>query len=283
MIAELRESFPTATLCRVFDVKRSSFYEWMQRRTQPRIRREELKEKVVELHGESREAMGSRMISKHLKDQNIAAGRSLVRALMREANIVSKQRQPHPFRSKGVEAFVAPNLLKRNFKPAAVNQVWCGDVTSLMVGKRWVHLAIVIDLFARRVIGWAFSLINDANLVSKALRMATEHRTCTPGLMFHSDQGCQYTSLKFQEELKRHGILQSMSHRGQCWDNAPTERFFGTLKSEWVPRSGYSTIEEAQTDMVRFFMYYNRTRLHSYNHYLSPIAMEQQVMEQKAA
>ncbi|MCP1452924.1 MULTISPECIES: IS3 family transposase [Pseudomonas] len=275
MIAELRESFPTAILCRVFDVKRSSFYEWLQRLSRPKIEREELKGKVVELHSESREAMGSRTISKHLKAQNIAVGRSLVRTLMREANIVSKQRQPHPFRSKGVEAFVAPNLLKRNFKPTVVNQVWCGDVTSLMVGKRWVHLAIVIDLFARRVIGWAFSLVNDANLVSKALRMAIELRTCPPGLMFHSDQGCQYTSRKFQEELMRNGILQSMSHRGQCWDNAPTERFFGTLKSEWVPRNGYSTSEEAQTDMVRFFMYYNRTRLHSYNDYLSPIAMEQ--------
>jgi putative transposase len=275
MIAELRESFPTAIVCRVFDVKRSSFYEWLQRRAKPRIEREELRAKVVELHSESREAMGSRTISKHLKAENIAVGRALARVLMREANIVSKQRQPHPFRSKGVEAFVAPNLLKRNFKPTAVNQVWCGDVTSLMVGKRWVHLAIVIDLYARRVIGWAFSLVNDANLVSKALRMATELRISTPGLMFHSDQGCQYTSRKFQEELMRPGILQSMSHRGQCWDNAPTERFFGTLKSEWVPRGGYGTIEEAQTDMVRFFMYYNRTRLHSYNNYLSPIAMEQ--------
>lgn len=275
MIAELRESFPTAIVCRVFDVKRSSFYEWLQRHAKPDIRREELKEKVVELHRESREALGSRAISKNLKALDISAGRSLVRALMREANIVSKQRQPHLFRSKGVEAFVAPNLLKRNFKPTAVNQVWCGDVTSLMVGKRWVHLAIVIDLYARRVIGWAFSLVNDANLVSKALRMATELRKSPSGVMFHSDQGSQYTSRKFQEELKRHDILQSMSRRGQCWDNAPTERFFGTLKSEWVPRDGYRTVEEAKTDMTRFFMYYNRTRLHSYNNYLSPLAMEQ--------
>jgi putative transposase len=275
MIAELRESFPTAVVCRVFDVKRSSFYEWIQRRAKPRAKRDALRLKVVEVHSQSRDAMGSRMISKRLKAENINVGRDLARTLMREANIVSKQRQPHPFRSKGVEAFVAANLLKRNFKPSAINQVWCGDVTSLMVGKRWVHLAIVIDLFARRAIGWAFSLINDANLVSKALRMATEVRTSTCGLMFHSDQGCQYTSRKFQEELKQHGILQSMSHRGQCWDNAPTERFFGTLKSEWVPRGGYSQIEEAKTDMVRFLMYYNRTRLHSYNDYLSPIAMEQ--------
>lgn len=275
MIAELRESFPTAIVCRVFGMKRSSFYEWLQRRARPRIRREELKAKVVELHKDSREAMGSRMISKGLKSQNVAVGRSLVRSLMNEANIVSKQRRPHPFRSKGVEAFVAPNRLKRDFKPAAVDQVWCGDVTSLMVGKRWVHLAIVIDLFARRAIGWAFSLVNDANLVSKALCMAAEVRTCPTGLMFHSDQGCQYTSRKFQEELERHGILQSMSHRGQCWDNAPTERFFGTLKSEWVPRNGYSTIEEAKKDMLRFLMYYNRTRPHSYNDYLPPIATEQ--------
>jgi putative transposase len=275
MIAELRESFPTAIVCRVFEVKRSSFYEWLQRRAKPRIRREELKAKVVDLHENSREAMGSRMISKGLKSQNVLVGRSLVRSLMNEANIVSKQRRPHPFRSKGVEAFVAPNRLKRNFKPAAVDQVWCGDVTSLLVGKRWIHLAIVIDLFARRAIGWAFSLVNDANLVSNALHMATEVRTCPDGLMFHSDQGCQYTSRKFQEELTRHNILQSMSHRGQCWDNAPTERFFGTLKSEWVPRKGYGTIEEAKTDMLRFFMYYNRTRPHSYNNYLPPIAMEQ--------
>ncbi|PHN19826.1 IS3 family transposase, partial [Pseudomonas sp. ICMP 460] len=146
---------------------------------------------------------------------------------------------------------------------------------SLMVGKRWYHLAAVIDLFARRIVGWAFSLINDATLVSKALRMAVEVRGKHAGLMFHSDQGCQYTSQLFQSELLEHGITQSMSRRGQCWDNAPTERFFGTLKSEWVPTKGYTTVEEARQDMTNFFMRYNRIRLHSYNNYLSPIAMEQ--------
>lgn len=275
MIAELRESYPTAIVCRLFQVKRSSFYEWMQRRYQPKVAREELRAKVVKLHVESRQSMGSRMISKNLKAQSIPVGRSLAATLMREANIVSKQRRPHPFRSKGVEAYVAPNRLERNFAPKAINQVWCGDVTSVLIGKRWFHLAIVIDLFARRAVGWAFSLVNDATLVSKALRMAADSRKYTPGLMFHSDQGCQYTSRKFRDELERYGIAQSMSDRGQCWDNAPTERFFGTLKSEWVPRKGYDTHEEAQTDMVRFFMYYNRTRLHSYNAYLPPIATEQ--------
>lgn len=275
MIAELREFYPTAIVCRTFGVKRSSFYEWMGRFGQPDIQRDELRAKVVKLHAESRQSMGSRMISRNLKAQNIRVGRSLATTLMREANIVSKQRRPHPFRSKGVEAYIAPNLLKREFTPTAVNQVWCGDVTSVLIGKRWFHLAIVIDLFARRTIGWSFSLVNDANLVSKALRMAAGFRMYAPGLLFHSDQGSQYTSRKFRDELEHYGISQSMSHRGQCWDNAPTERFFGTLKSEWIPREGYCTTEEAQTDMVRFFMYYNRTRLHSYNGYLSPVATEQ--------
>lgn len=144
----------------------------------------------------------------------------------------------------------------------------------MLIGKRWLHLAIVIDLFARRAIGWSFSLVNDANLVSKALRMAAGFRNCTAGLLFHSDQGCQYTSRKFRDELEGYDIVQSMSHGGQCSDNAPTELFFGTLKSEWLPRGGYSSPEEAQADMVRFFMYYNRTRLHSYNDYLSPVATE---------
>jgi putative transposase len=275
MIAELREFYPTAVVCRTFGVKRSSFYEWIERRGRLNAKREELKAKVVELHTQSRESMGSRMISRNLKAQNIAVGRALAATLMKEANIVSKQRRPHPFRSKWVEAYVAPNLLERKFAPTAIDQVWCGDVTSVLIGKRWFHLAIVIDLFARRAIGWAFSLVNDANLVSKALRMAAGFRKCTAGLLFHSDQGCQYTSRKFRDELERYGISQSMSHRGQCWDNAPTERFFGTLKSEWVPRKGYGSTEEAQADMVRFFMYYNRTRLHSYNDYLSPVATEQ--------
>ncbi|KWV78192.1 Integrase core domain protein [Pseudomonas fluorescens] len=215
------------------------------------------------------------MISQHLKAQQIKVGRHLAGKLMAEANLASRQRRRHQYRSRGVEAFVAKNLLERNFEPAAINQVWCGDVTSLMVGKRWYHLAAVIDLFARRIIGWAFSLINDADLVSKALRMAVEVRGKHAGLIFHSDQGCQYTSQRFQSELLEHGITQSMSRRGQCWDNAPTERFFGTLKSEWVPTKGYTTVEEARQDMTSFFMRYNRIRLHSYNNYLSPIAMEQ--------
>jgi putative transposase len=263
-------------LCSALGVSRSAFYDWAYRRSKPNTERDALRAKVVQLHAESRESAGARMISQYLKAQQLKVGRYLVGRLMAEANLASRQRRRHQYRSRGVEAFVAKNLLERNFEPTAINQVWCGDVTSLMVGKRWYHLAVVIDLFARRVVGWAFSLVNDANLVTKALRMAVEVRGAPAGLMFHSDQGCQYTSQRFQSELLEHGITQSMSRRGQCWDNAPMERFFGTLKSEWVPAKGYSEIEEARQDMTSFFMRYNRIRLHSYNNYLSPIAMEQQ-------
>ncbi|WP_256681421.1 IS3 family transposase [Pseudomonas sp. R2-7-07] len=268
-------SYPTRLLCSALNVSRSALYDWLKRRSEPNTKRDALRAKVVQLHDESRGSAGARMISQHLKAQQIKVGRHLAGKLMAEANLASRQRRRHQYRSRGVEAFVAKNLLERNFEPTAINQVWCGDVTSLMVGKRWYHLAVVIDLFARRIVGWAFSLINDANLVSKALRMAVEVRGKHAGLMFHSDQGCQYTSQLFQSALLEYGITQSMSRRGQCWDNAPTERFFGTLKSEWVPTKGYMTVEEAKQDMTSFFMRYNRIRLHSYNNYLSPIAMEQ--------
>ncbi|WP_371128695.1 IS3 family transposase [Pseudomonas sp. UC 17F4] len=277
MIEELRESgsYPTSQLCSALGVSRSAFYDWLDRRSVPNTERDVLRAKVVQLHAESRGSAGARMISQYLKAQQLKVGRYLAGRLMAEANLTSRQRRRHQYRSRGVEAFVAKNVLERNFQPTATNQVWCGDVTSLMIGKRWYHLAVVIDLFARRVIGWAFSLINDAHLVSKALGMAVEVRGKYAGLMFHSDQGCQYTSQRFQSELLEHGITQSMSRRGQCWDNAPTERLFGTLKSEWVPAKGYATIEEARQDMTSFFLRYNQIRLHSYNNYLSPIAMEQ--------
>ncbi|WP_207253309.1 integrase core domain-containing protein [Pseudomonas sp. GW456-L13] len=200
-------------------------------------------------------------------------------------NIVSNNNaEPHHSASKGGgKRFVSPaqvRFSKRKLQNRAAGRsgLVVGEVRGdqLMVGRGalrsfWPSSSIC---FARAASSdWAFS--RQLGQPRPYDIGGQEVRTCPAGLMFHSDQGCQYTSRKFQEELKRRDILQSMSHRGQCWDNAPTERFFGTLKSEWVPRSGYSKIEEAKTDMVRFFMYYNRTRLHSYNNYLSPIAMEQ--------
>ena len=137
-----------------------------------------------------------------------------------------------------------------------------------------MYFAAVLDLFARRLVGWAFSMISDAELTCEALRMAVELRGKPKDVLFHSDQGCQYTSHKFRNELLANGLRQSMSRKGECWDNAPMERFFGSLKSEWVPEAGYRSEYEARADLQRYVVRYNNFRLHSYNDYRSPVAME---------
>ena len=215
------------------------------------------------------------MLSKALQAQGHQVGRYMTRSLMREANIVSHQRRPHKYKSSGTEALIAPHELKRQFKVEATNQVWLGDITYIKAGKRWLYLAAVLDLYARRIVGWALSMISDATLACEALRMAGELRGRPKQVLFHSDQGCQYTSHKFRDELTALNMGQSMSRKGECWDNAPMERFFGSLKSEWVPHEGYATEAEARADVTKYLMYYNRTRLHSYNGYQSPIAMEE--------
>lgn len=258
-------------------MNRSSYYDWAHRRLRRDVARERLKQLVAKLHADSREAMGARMISRHLRALQLPVGRNKAGRLMQELGLFSRQRRPAGSRARGVEALIAPNLLDRHFKVLEKNRVWCGDITFIAAGKRWLYLAVVMDLHARRIVGWAFSLIADTNLVCKALRIAVGVRGAQSGLMFHSDQGCQYTSHRFRGDLAGYGFLQSMSGKGECWDNAPVERFFSTLKSEWMPREGYKTTTDAEADLLRFLMYYNRTRLHSTNGYLTPIAKEQQV------
>lgn len=274
MINELGEQYGVNDCCRVLGISRSSFYAWRQRQGKVNPKREKLKAVLVKHHKESRESAGSRTLAKELQAKGHRVGRHMARSLMREAGVASRQRRPHKYKSSGVEALVAPHVLKRKFDVTAINEVWCGDVTYIKVGKRWLYFAAVLDLFARRIVGWSFSMISDANLTCEALRMAVELRGRPRDVLFHSDQGCQYTSHKFRNELLAHGHRQSMSRKGECWDNAPMERFFGSLKSEWVPETGYSSEHEARADVQRYVTRYNNTRPHSYNDYRSPVAME---------
>ena len=274
MIDELGEQFSVNDCCRVFEVSRSSFYAWRQRQGKVNPEREKLKAALVKHHKASRASAGSRTLSKELQANGYRVGRFMARSLMREAGIVSRQRRRHKYKSSGTESLVAPHVLKREFDVSAINQVWCGDVTYIQVGKRWLYFAAVLDLFARRIVGWSFSMTSDAELVCEALRMAVELRGHPKDVLFHSDQGCQYTSHKFRNELLEHGHRQSMSRKGECWDNAPMERFFGSLKSEWVPEAGYESEHEARADVQRYVTRYNTARLHSYNGYRSPVAIE---------
>ncbi|MEA5669817.1 IS3 family transposase, partial [Pseudomonas sp. MH2] len=189
--------------------KRSSFYAWRQRQARTNPERDQLRSAVEGYFKASRDSAGSRTLTQELRRDGQKIGRYKVRALMREANLKCRQRRPHRYRSSGVEALIAENQLKRNFKVSTINEVWCGDVTYIQVGKRWLYLAAVIDLYARRVVGWAFSMIADARLACNALHMAAESRGKPTGVMFHSDQGCQYTSHKFRAALEEYSLNQS--------------------------------------------------------------------------
>jgi putative transposase len=271
----LSEHYPVVALCAVFGVSRSSYYSHQnqQHRTDPE--REALKARIVRLHRESRGAAGARTLSASLRDGGIPVGRYKARRLMREANIESKQRRKHRYMNKSEESVIAPNLLNREFTVKTPNEVWCGDVTYIWAGTGWAYLAVVLDLYARRVVGWAMSKSADSELTVEALRVAYESRGKPRGVLFHSDQGCQYTSEAFRQKLWGYGMRQSMSRRGNCWDNAPMERFFRSLKSEWIPETGYRDFRAAEADVLPYLThYYNRIRPHSSLGYRAPVVAE---------
>tara|TARA_B100000446_G_scaffold116286_1_gene108444 strand:+ start:3121 stop:3786 length:666 start_codon:yes stop_codon:yes gene_type:complete len=213
-----------------------------------------------------------------LNESGITIGRYKVRSLMREAQLVSKQPGRHAYKTVRHERPDIPNHLNREFAVQMPNQVWCGDISFIWAGDRWVYLAVVLDLYARRVVAWAVSNHPDADLVCMALDRAYEQRGKPKGLLFHSDQGSQYSSTKFRQRLWRYRIKQSMSRRGNCWDNSPMERVFRSLKSEWVPETGYRSLKETKLDIGRYFTrYYNTVRPHDYNSGLTPIKAEERL------
>jgi putative transposase len=255
-------------------VPRKSLNYRRQRARRVDPERERLKELARDIHSTSRHAAGARTISGQLKQQGEAVRRYKARSLMKEAGLVSKQHKRYRYRIAEDESVIALNKLNREFNVSAANQVWCGDVTYVWTGVCWLYLAVVLDLYKRRVVGWACSRRPDSNLTIQALRMAYESRGCPSGVLFHSDQGCHYTSKPFRQQLWRYRIEQSMSRRGNCWDNAPMERFFRSFKTEWMPGNGYQYFTEAEQDIAQYMKYYNHDRGHSVNGYLSPAQAE---------
>jgi transposase InsO family protein len=172
---------------------------------------------------------------------------------------------------------VAPNILDRQFSVSAPNKAWLSDITYVPTREGWLYLAAVLDLYSRRIVGWAMDAAMPTELVLTALRMAIENRQTEPGLIHHSDRGCQYASAEFQKELTRHGFVCSMSRKGNCWDNAPMESFFGTLKEELIHLAAYATRAEARTAIFEYVeTFYNRRRSHSTLGYVSPAEFEEE-------
>ena len=226
----------------------------------------------------SRGSAGQRNLVILLARSGFSASRWLVRKLMKQAGLVSRQQPTHRYAKAEKAHLSIPNVLNRQFQPSEPNQVWAGDVTYVWSGSNWLYLAVVIDLYARRVVGFAISKSPDSELTKRALRMAYESRRKPKRVLFHSDQGCHYTSKTYRQCLWRFGMRQSLSRRGNCWDNSPIERFFRSFKTEWMPRSGYLSFDEGAQAISQYInQYYNRYRPHSNNGGLSPIMAEEKL------
>lgn len=275
MIDQLREQESVTVICAAFDIAPSSYYEQKHRERVPDVERLVLRSTLKELITLSRQSAGTRTLMDMMRALGYRIGRYKVGRLMTEANLVCKQPGPHRYKRAEVERLDIPNHLSRQFDIDAPNRVWCGDISYIWAGGRWHYLAVVLDLFCRRVVGWSLSNKADADLAIRALEMAFEQRGRPESVMFHSDQGGQYSSRRFRQRLWRYRMVQSMSRRGNCWDNAPMERLFRSLKTEWVPVLGYRTECEARRDLGLYLMdYYNWRRPHAYNTGIAPATAE---------
>ena len=266
-------------LCRVLGVSRNGFYDSLRRqRRDPDPEHTEKLEWVKDLADASDHTYGSRRMARALRALGYGGtGRYQARRLMREAGVwVRYRRRYRVTTNSNHRQPVFENRLQRDFSMDAPNRVWAGDITYVWTREGWLYLAVVIDLYSRKVVGWSMGRRLTSTLVCEALRMALWRRRPAKGqLIHHSDRGVQYASYAFRRLLKAHGIEGSMSRKGDCWDNAVVESFFGTLKSERVHWRSYQSREEARADIVEYItMFYNSQRLHSYLDYQSPDQFE---------
>ncbi len=259
-------------MCRVLHASRSGYYDWA--RMNPG--RELQIEAVKALHQAKRGRLGSRRMARELRRQGHEVGRYRARSLMQAAGVVCQQRRRFKATTDSRHAHaIAPNLLQRNFEVSAPNTAWVADITAIWTFSGWVYLAAVLDLYDRQIVGWSVAGHMRTELAVDALQMAIERRRPAPGLVHHSDRGSQYASDAYREALGAAGMVPSMSRKGDCWDNAVMERFFGTLKSEWTDARRYLTREEAIADVAHFIEWeYNAARGHTSLDDLAPMEME---------
>jgi putative transposase len=266
-------------MCSVLEVSRSGFYAWLERGESSRSRENRrLTELIRQEHERSRCTYGSPRIHAALKTQGETCSLNRVARLMRAAGIRSKvKRKFRKTTDSKHEHAVAPNLVAQEFTVSAPNQVWVSDITYIWTEEGWLYLASTLDLFARRVVGWSMRATMPASLVTTALQMAIDQRSPPAGLIHHSDRGVQYAADAFQDLLERHGIVCSMSGKGNCYDNAVKESFFHTLKTELCDHEHYRTRREAMASIFEYIeVFYNRQRLHSTLGFLSPLQFEAQ-------
>ena len=266
-------------MCKVFCISRSSYYKWLKgglpkRKLEAGILTKEIKE----IFKMSKGTYGSPRIAAELKRKGFKASRPRVAKLMRENGLKSKVRKKYRVTTDSNHKYpIAKNLLGRNFSPGAICKSWVSDITYVRTKQGWLYLTIILDLFDRQVIGWSLSkTMLTSDTVIPAWKMAVSKRKISGELIFHSDRGVQYACKEFTRLLKANSlVMQSMSRKANCWDNAVAESFFKTLKTEWVYHQKYKTIEEAELSVFEYIeIWYNRKRLHSALGYCTPVEFE---------
>jgi transposase InsO family protein len=273
-MVEHQDTWPITVLCEVLEVSRSGFYTYLHRQKTSVIDVAEgaLVARVKAIAAQTHHSYGSRRMAKQLQYEGYAVGRYKARRLMHEASLCVQQRHRHPRTTDSRHGYtVAPNLLARQFETAQPNTVWVGDIIYVWTAEGWEYLAVLLDLYSRKVVGWAMQSRMDASLVQEALQMALGRRRPAAGLLHHSDRGSQYACAAYQHLLEEHGLRCGRSRKGECLDNAVAERFFGSVKGERTAHRHYATRQAARDDVIEYIeMFYNSTRLHSYLGYVSP-------------
>lgn len=272
-IFEHKETWPIQCMCRILGVLRQGYYRYCQRRsTTTNPEHQEQLSWIKEIARASEDSYGTRRMSKALRVLGYPVGRDKARSLMHEAGVSVKTRKKYKVTTNSRHSKpVYPNNLSRDFSTSVPDQAYVSDITYLWTQEGWLYLAVVIDLYSRKIVGWSISPRMTATLVCDALTMAIWQRRPKAGLIVHSDRGSQYASLAYRQLLEKHGFVGSMSRKGNCWDNAVAESFFGSLKQERVQWRHYQTRYEAQQDVLNYIsIFYNEQRLHSYLGYCSP-------------
>ncbi len=274
----LADAYPLEVACEVLEVSRSGYYTWRDRPASARAeRRQEMAAKVKAVHQENRGLYGSPRVFQVLKARGESVCENTVAKVMREGRIRARGKKKFVPRTtdSSHDRPVGENVLGRQFQADLPDRKWAVDITYVPTAEGWLYLAGVIDLCSRRIVGWSMAEHMRADLVSDALGMALARRSPAPGLLHHSDRGVQYASEDYQHLLQSHEIVCSMSGKGDCWDNAVMESFWGTLKTELVNHERYETRDQARASIFEYIeVFYNRTRLHSSLGYLSPEQFE---------
>ena len=265
-------------MCRIFSVSRSGYYRWRGRPdSRHSLENKRLDVHIKAIYKQHKGRYGSPKIADELKDRGFRVSKNRVARRMREAGLRSIVKRKYRLTTNSKHSHpVADNLLKRDFTASAPNKVWVSDITYIATDRGWLYLTVFLDLYSRMVVGWALSSSLGSQLVQMALRRAIQRRRPGAGLMIHSDRGVQYACKEFRQMLEKHKIVQSMSRKGDCWDNAVAESFFKTVKTEWAYHVDLQDIHHVKREIFEYLeLFYNRERLHATLGYQSPAEYEE--------